>query len=214
MAAVRQWSPRITQRGARGLHRRKLAAPRVAGRELAIEWLLKRGEASRGTDGEQKEQSVEGSRPHGHGPRFYHQTDMIPLALWSRASGPGRVTRCAALSLLLVASSSCRASDPMTAPMRVVERVGVAMGSELRLSAWTCGRSGSACRFRRGVRGVRAARGADEHVASGQRRRPHQRRRRRSQPVPVGRRRARRAAHARGRSASGPRASSTSRSAR
>ena len=61
-------------------------------------------------------------------------------------------------------------------PRRVVERAGVAMGSELQLTRVDHRRSGGALGVRRGVRRIRAARSADEHVAARQRRAADQRR--------------------------------------
>jgi FAD:protein FMN transferase len=63
-------------------------------------------------------------------------------------SGAVRAVTVAGISLLLAASISCRASDAKTSvPLRRLERAGVAMGSELRLTAWTADETSAGSAF-------------------------------------------------------------------
>ena len=112
---------------------------------------------------------------------------------------------------MAVAAAACRKAPPPTP--QLVERAGAAMGSELRLTAWTADEAAARSAFDAVVRGVRSARRADERLARRQRRAAHERRGRRSCRSRSARTSARRCAR-RVRSASGPAASSTSRSAR
>ena len=91
------------------------------------------------TKASRRDSGVERPRPDGYGSSVTHRTDMIPLHLRApRCELPRRARDRGG-------SASCRALDVACRDRRrrrrdasrVVERVGVAMGSELRLTAWT-----------------------------------------------------------------------------
>ena len=71
-------------------------------------------------------------------------------------------------------------AHPAARQPRLVERVGVSMGSELQLTAWTADEAAARVGVRRGLQRVRSARSADERLAPEQRRPANQRRRRRA----------------------------------
>jgi thiamine biosynthesis lipoprotein len=62
---------------------------------------------------------------------------MIPLHLRASTRCVARGGVLATIAVLIVPSVSCRATSTTAGQVHVVERVGIAMGSELRLTAWT-----------------------------------------------------------------------------
>ena len=121
---------------------------------------------------------VERPRPDRSGSSVTHRMDMIPLHFRPTMRSAAAIVALDAADRGLERLS--RSRSRRAGRVRVVERIGVAMGSELRLTSLDRRRGGGARGVRCGVRRVRAARSVDEHLASRQRRRPHQCRGRRA----------------------------------
>ena len=76
-----------------------------------------------------------------------------------------RIVTRAILAVLLLVASGCRTTAPPADARVLVERARLAMGSELRLTAWTRDEAAAVAAFDAVFQRVRSAGVADERVA-------------------------------------------------